>query len=150
MKNLIFILPLFLLACKPQKSIVEYKYISKVDTFRRTQLNTVYRAVNDTTIIENPCDSVGILNNFYAKISIPYGKVIARGFRNKITLSVNTDSLLSRMDSVYKSRSSKDISVKEKEVIKYKTPSWIIYTLIIETLLIALYVFLRVRKFIII
>lgn len=145
---LLFGIILFSISCKPQKFVNEYKGITKVDTFNRIQLRTVYRAVNDTTIIESPCDSTGILNEFYTKISIPFGQVVAKGRGNRITLSVKTDSLLSSVDSTYKSKASETISIKEKEVIKYRIPSWIIYTLIIETLLIALYVYLRVKKFI--
>lgn len=144
----IFLSIVFLFGCKPQKSITEYRTITKVDTFTRTQIQTVYKAVNDTTIIESPCDSTGILNDFYAKISIPFGKVIAKGKGNRIILSVKTDSLLSSVDSTYKSKDSKSVSVAEKTIIKYRTPAWIIYVLIFETLLIALYVFLRVKKFI--
>lgn len=129
---------------------MEYKFIAKADTFRSTQLRTIYRAVNDTTIIDNPCDSLGIINKFYAKIAIPFGRVIAEGKGNRITLSVKTDSLQSTTTNTYSSKADKSVSVKEKEVIKYRVPSWAIYTLIIETLLIALYVFLRIRKFIII
>lgn len=145
---LLGIILISIIACKPQKSITEYKGITKVDTFTRTQLRTVYRAVNDTTIIESACDSTGILNEFYAKIAIPFGNVVAKGKNNRITLSVKTDSLLSVVDNTYKSKDTENVSIKEKEIIKYRIPSWIIYTLIIETLLIALYVYLRISNFI--
>lgn len=134
---------LFLFACKPQKSIQEYKYITKTDTLVKTQINTIYQSVNDTTYIENPCDSIGILNQFYAKISIPFGKVIIKGKNNRIILSVKTDSLLSTIDNTYKSKSSENISIKEKEIIKYRIPAWAIVLMFIETAIILIYLYIR-------
>jgi hypothetical protein len=136
---------LFLFACKPQKSIQEYKYITKTDTLVRTQINTIYQSVNDTTYIENPCDSIGILNQFYAKISIPFGKVIIKGKNNRIVLSVKTDSLSSTMDNTYKSKDSKVISIKEKEIIKYRIPTWAVALMFIETAIIVLYLWFKLN-----
>lgn len=141
---LLFSIILFSIACKPQKSVVEYKYTTKTDTLVRTQINTIYQSVNDTTYIDNPCDSTGILNQFYAKISIPFGKVIIKGKNNRIILSVKTDSLLSTIDNTYKSKDSKVISIKEKEIIKYRTPNWVIYLLIAESLLIISYIVIKI------
>jgi len=118
MKKLIYILPILLLACKPQKSIQEYKYINKTDTLVRTQINTIYQSVNDTTYIDNPCDSTGILNQFYAKISIPFGKVQIRSQNNKIQYIVKTDSIISK-NALEVSKSFNDTNVKvSKETIK--------------------------------
>jgi len=69
--NFILLFSLLLFACKPQKSIVEYKEVIKTDTLVKTQINTIYKGVTDTLIIDNPCDSSGILTNFYSKIVSP-------------------------------------------------------------------------------
>ena len=152
MKKLIYILPLFLLACKPQKSIIEYKYLTKTDTLIRTQTNTVYKGVTDTITVENICDSLGIINNFYSKLTLPNGTITIRSERgdNKLKAFVKLNDILSTTKRELQSRTSDSVTRKEKEVIKYRIPSWIIYTVIVETLLIALYVYLRIKKLLLI
>lgn len=145
MKKLLIIPLLFLFACKPQKSIKEYKYITKTDTLVRTQINTIYQSVNDTTYIENPCDSTGILNQFYAKISIPFGSVKIRAINNKIESVVNVD----KIESVHKEEISKSASdsIREvsKEIIKYRIPTWAIALMFIETAIIVLYLWFKLN-----
>lgn len=74
MKKLLLI-PFLFIACKAQKSTTEYKEIIKVDTLIRTQINTIYKGVTDTITIDNPCDSSGIINQFYAKLVLPNGTI---------------------------------------------------------------------------
>lgn len=141
---LLFSIILFSIACKPQKSVVEYKYTTKTDTLVRTQINTIYQQVNDTLIVENPCDSTGILNQFYAKISIPFGSVKIRSKNNKIEAIVDTKQIKS-VSNLEKSKSTSD-SIREisKEIIKYRTPNWVIYLLIAESLLIISYIVIKI------
>lgn len=140
MKKLLYFIPFIFLACKPQKSVTEYKYIEKIDTLVKIQTNTIYQGIDDTTIITSPCDSVGILRDFYAKISIPFGKVIAEGKGNKIKLSVSTQQLATTLDSTYHSKGVSNTVIKEKETIKYRIPEWAIWVIIIETLIIIIYI----------
>jgi hypothetical protein len=97
----------------------------------------------DSIVIFNPCDSLGIINKFYAQISIPNGKVNIESKNNKIVATVAVDKTLSVSDSTTSKQISKDTSVVEKIVVKNVIPSWIIITLFIETLIILLYLYFK-------
>lgn len=140
MKKLLYIsLSLILLACKQQKSVVEYKHIT--DTLIVSKTQTIYQAVNDTTYIENPCDSIGILNRFYTKIAIPFGQVVLKSDNGKIKAIVKTDKLQITNDkSVSKKTNYQTIN---KEIVKYRIPSWLIMIVFFETLIIIAYLFFK-------
>lgn len=139
-----------MISCKPQKSVVEYKYLSKTDTLVRTQINTVYQSVNDTTYINNPCDSTGILNQFYAKISIPFGSVKIRSRNNKLEAIVATKQIQSVLQSESSKSDTKDIREVSKEVRVPYVPDWVIWSLIGTSLLSFLYIRDFVKKYFII
>lgn len=140
MKKLLYIsLSLILFACKQQKSVVEYKHIT--DTLIVSKTQTIYQSVNDTTYIENPCDSVGILNRFYTKIAIPFGQVVLKSDNGKIKAIVKTDKLQITNDkSVSKKTNYQTIN---KEIVKYRVPSWLIMIVLFETLIIIAYLFFK-------
>lgn len=150
MKNLIFILPLFLLACKPQKSIIEYKYLTKTDTLVRTQTNTVYKGVTDTITVENICDSLGIINNFYSKLTLPNGTITIRSERgdNKLKAFVKLNDILSTTKRELQSRTSDSVTRKEKEVRVPYVPDWIIWCLLATSVLSFLYIRDKVSIFV--
>ena len=142
MKKLI-IIPFLFLGCKAQKSSVEYKEIIKVDTFVREQIKTIYEPINDYIVIDNPCDSLGIIQKFSISKSIPNGKATIKSSNNKLVLSINTNKVL-QTSTNQKEKSFNGIAqIKEKEVIKYRTPSWMIATILIESIIILLYLYFR-------
>lgn len=146
MKKLIYILvSISLLACKPQKSITEYKYITKTDTLIRSEINTIYKGVTDTITIDNPCDSVGIINSFYTKLVLPNGIIEIKSNKknNQLTGIVRIDDVVSSNKSQKQSSNAESITTKTKEVIKYRIPSWLIIALIIETFIIIAYLYLK-------
>jgi hypothetical protein len=97
----------------------------------------------DSIIIFNPCDSLGIINRFYAQISIPNGKVEIQSKGNKIVATVRGNGSASSMDSVQVSSIKKDTVTVEKVVVKNVIPSWIIVALFIETMIILLYLYFK-------
>lgn len=140
MKKLILIPLLFFFACKPQKSIVEYKEVIKIDTFIRNQINTIYEPINDTLYLPSICDS---LNSFYFSKSIPNGRAKLSKVGNNLMFTIATNK------SIQTSKLQKQVSIneitktKEKEIIKYRTPSWMLATIIIESIIILLYLYFR-------
>lgn len=130
---------LILLACKPQKSIVEYKHTT--DTLIVSKTQTIYQSVNDTTFIESPCDSLGILNRFYTKIAIPFGQVIVKSDKGRIKATVTTNKIVSNTDSLVSKHSNTNIITKE--IVKYRIPNWIIYLLVGETIIILGYLYFK-------
>lgn len=130
---------LILFACKPQKSVVEYKHTT--DTLIVSKTHTIYQPVNDTTYIESPCDSLGILNRFYTKIAIPFGQVIVKSDKGRIKAIVATNQIVNKSDSTYSKHNQ--YQTITKETIKYRIPSWAIYTIILESIIILGYLYFK-------
>lgn len=134
---------LLLASCKRPQSTYSSKEIVRTDTFFRYREVIKTLPQKDSVVIFNPCDSLGIINRFYAQISIPNGKVEVQSKSNRIIATVVTDKTVSVNDSTRKDTSSKDSSVVEKVVVKNIIPSWIIITLFIETFIILLYLYFK-------
>jgi len=148
MKNLILfrIIPIYLLlfniSCQRSvtNSVVEKL---KVDTIRDYKVITKYDAIHDTLIIENPCDSSGILTRFYSKITIPQGKVIIRSYKGNIKATIDIDSISNVYDSKYKSKYNQEVKFYEKVVVKNVVPLWAIVAILLQSLIIIGYVYFR-------
>jgi hypothetical protein len=147
MKNLTIlfgIIPICLmLSCKPTKVVTNIKEIVTHDTIRDVRIVERYKAVIDTLVIDNPCDSSGILSNFYSKIVIPQGKVIIRSYKGSIQATIDIDSIESVYETKYKSLVSKSDVNTQKFVRTNVIPSWAITTIFIETLIILLYLYFK-------
>jgi hypothetical protein len=114
----------------------------RIDTIRDYKVITKYDAVHDTLIVDNPCDSAGILTTFYSKIRIPQGQVIIRSVRGKIQATVNIDSIAQVYDSKYKSILRKSAENKETIVRINTIPKWAIWVMAIG----AIFTFLYIRE----
>ena len=145
MKKLIFSLLIanFFISCRPQKSIIIEKEKIRIDTIRDYKVITKFNAVYDTLIIENPCDSTGILNTFYSKITVPQGKIIIRSYKGNIQATVNIDSIENVYKNMYVSSLHTDSLSTNKEKITNIIPTWCILTIIFQGLIIFGYLYLR-------
>jgi len=143
MKKLFLLLLIITVSCRPTKTVTEYKEVVRVDTFKIERSSKVLPAVHDTLLIENPCDSSGILSTFYSKISIPQGKVIIRSVRGKIQATVDIDSIAQVYEKKYESQNKSNVDYKYKEVIKYKIPFWAILVIAIQSIIIFGYLYIR-------
>ena len=145
MKKLILSLLIanFFISCKPQKSVVIEKEKIRIDTIRDYKVITRFNAVYDTLIIENPCDSTGILNTFYSKITVPQGKIIIRSYKGNIQATVNIDSIENVYKNMYVSTLHTDSSSINKEKITNIIPTWCILTIIFQGLIIFGYIYLK-------
>lgn len=147
MKNLTILLgviPICLaLSCKQAKNTTSTSIVTVHDTIIDIKIVERYKPVIDTLVIDNPCDSSGILSNFYSKIVIPQGKVIIRSLNGKIQATVNIDSIQSVYESKYKSLVNKNVQNKEILVVKNVVPSWAIITIFIESIIILLYFYFK-------
>ena len=145
MKNnvlIIFLLIIFA-SCKSTKLTTTSEKI-RIDTIRDYKLEIRYNAVHDTLEIENPCDSLGILKEFYSKLVLPQGKIIIRSYRGKIQATVNIDSIRSVYEKKYRHKETSDVKLFEKIVTKTVYPLWLIITFIFETLIILGYIYIRI------
>ena len=144
MKNnvlIIFVLIIFA-SCKPAKVVTISEKI-RIDTIRDYKLEVRYNAVHDTLLIENPCDSLGLLNDFYSKLTLPQGKIIIRSYRGKIQATVNIDSIRSVYEKKYRYKETSDVKVSEKIVTKTVYPTWLVTAFVFETLLILGYLYFK-------
>jgi hypothetical protein len=145
LKNLLIglLIANFFISCRPQKSIIIEKEKIRVDTIRDYKVITKFNAVYDTLIIENPCDSTGILNTFYSKITVPQGKIIIRSYKGNIQATVNIDSIENVYKNMYVSSLHTDSLISNKEKITNIIPTWCILTIIFQGLIIFAYLYLR-------
>ena len=133
---------IFFTSCKPLQTVTTIKEVVRIDTIRDIKTITKYDAVHDTTVIDNPCDSLGILTTFYSKIKIPQGQVIIRSVRGKIQATVNIDSIAQVYDLKYKSILRKSAENKETIVRINTIPKWAIWVMAIG----AIFTFLYIRE----
>jgi hypothetical protein len=146
MKKLILSLLIanFFISCKPQKSVIIEKEKIRVDTIRDYKVITKFNAVYDTLIIENPCDSTGILNTFYSKITVPQGKIIIRSYKGNIQETVNIDSIENVYKNMYINRNFSEKLVSDKQKITNIIPTWCILTIIFQGLIIFGYLYIKI------
>lgn len=144
MKYLISIALVILAAsCTRKVSTYTNKESVRIDTFYRYREIVKTVPQRDSIVIFNPCDSTGIINHFYAQISIPNGKVKIQSKGRNIVASVVADETTSITDSTKIKETNRSTSTVEKVVVKNVIPSWIIIVLFIETLIILLYLYFK-------
>lgn len=132
-----------LLSCKHTKTLTEYKEVVKIDTFKSEKIVERFKAIHDTLTISNPCDSSGILSNFYSKIVLPQGRVIIRSIGGNIQAQVDIDSMRNEIENNYRNSQVKWIEYRDKEVIKYRVPTWVAILLLIEFLALVAWLYLK-------
>jgi hypothetical protein len=148
MRNLIFLLLIFAVSCKPLQPVTIYRDVVKTDTLRDVKTITKFKAVHDTLTIDNPCDSSGILTSFYSRIRIPQGKVVVRSVQGKIQATVDIDSIESVYRDKYKSLLATDTYKTEKVIRTNEIPKWVIWFMAISGVLSFLYIREKVSIFV--
>ena len=132
-----------LLSCSRTKTLTEYKETLRIDTIKSERIVERFRAIHDTMTIVSPCDSSGLLSNFYSKIVLPQGKVIIRSVGGNIKASIDIDSMRIEQENNYRNSQVKWIEYRDKEVIKYRVPTWVIILLLIELLALVAWLYLK-------
>ena len=139
----LFLFVILVSSCKPTKSVNIITEKIRIDTIRDYKVITRFNAVYDTLIIENPCDSTGILNTFYSKITVPQGRIIIRSYKGNIQATINIDSIENVYRNMYASSLSTDKFISNKEKVTNIIPTWCILTIIFQGLIIFGYIYLR-------
>lgn len=143
MNKLAFLfLLLTIISCKTSK-VETQKSIIKIDTFRTEKIVHIYNSVRDTLIIENPCDSLGLLTRFYSKITIPQGKIIIRSYKGTIKATIDIDSIKSIYEKQYQSKLKESEHITFERIVKEVIPTWAILTMLIQGLLISVWVYFK-------
>jgi hypothetical protein len=145
MKKYLIIAIVLFASCKPSKTIIKENTIVKYDTIHTSDVIYKTRAIRDSIIIENPCDSLGILTDFYSKFVIPQGTITLRSTQGRIEAKIDIDSIESVYKSKYQLSKSDNSKVSIKEVVKNVVPMWAIITIFFESVIIIGYVFYKTR-----
>lgn len=147
MKNLIYLFGvlfiIFLNSCRTKQVVTQTLTTTVHDTIRDIRTIEKFKYIQDTLVIDNPCDSAGLLTSFYSKLSAPQGTVIIRSYKGKIQATINLDSIQSVYESKYRSLVGKSVQTREKLVVKNVIPSWIIAVIFFETMIILLYLYFK-------
>ena len=150
MKNkILIILALVSFAsCKPLQTVTVTKEKIRIDTIRDYKVITKFNAIHDTLLIDNPCDSAGILTTFYSRIILPQGKIIIRSYRGKIQTTVNIDSIKSVYEKKYRYKGISNVTNSQKIVTKNVIPKWAIWVMAIGSIFTLLYIKEKVSIFV--
>jgi hypothetical protein len=125
--NKYFILVLLIsFGCSSKKTITEYRDRVVSDTIIKTRTEVLVERFTDTLTVESPCDTLGNLKSFKQVISTKQGKVTIQNKNGNIDATIDLKGYKDVLEKEYKSKLDKNTIVKEKEVIKYKIPLWII------------------------
>jgi hypothetical protein len=125
--NKYFILVLLIsFGCSSKKTITEYRDRVVSDTIIKTRTEVLVERFTDTLTIESPCDTLGNLKSFKQVISTKQGKVTIQNKNGNIDATINLKGYKDILEKEYKSKLDKNTIVKEKEVIRYRTPLWLI------------------------
>jgi hypothetical protein len=143
MKRLTFLFILFtIISCRTSK-VETQKSIIKIDTFRTEKIVHIFNSVKDTLIIENPCDSSGILTRFYSKITIPQGRIIIRSYKGSIKATIDIDSIKNVYEKQYQSKLKENEHITFERIVREVIPTWAILTMIIQGVLICVWVYFK-------
>ena len=134
LKYSIVILLLFT-SCTAKKIVTQTKEVIVNDTIILTKDRIVTKAVNDTILIESPCDSTGILKPFKERLKTAQGEITIQSKNNVLEATINLDSIVQSIEKRYE---SKTVDTKEKSntlKVKYKTPLWLVLSLVFSVII---------------
>jgi len=135
MKYFSLIFLLLFLSCAAKKTTKQTKEIVKNDTIIITKDRYIFKAVRDSFLIESPCDTLGILKPFKQRLATAQGNITIEGKNNTITAKINLDSIVQIIEKKYKSTIVKSTEKQAIEIVRYKTPLWLIVTAAFSVLL---------------
>jgi hypothetical protein len=130
-------------SCKQTKTLTEYKETLRIDTIKSEKIVEKFRAVRDTLVITNPCDSSGILSTFYSRLILPNGSVTIKSDKGQIRATIDIDSMRNEIKNNYRNSQVKWIEYRDKEVIKYQVPTWVVMLLFAEAIMLVAYLYVK-------
>ena len=147
MRNLLILLAcVMIFSCKRTITLTDTKETIKTDTFQSVKIVEKFSMIRDTLIIESPCDSNGILTNFYSRLRLPNGLITIQSKSGKIQSIISLDSSRNEFNKINNKSSQTIIRYINKEVIKYRIPTWVYILLLIEAIILFIYVYFKAIK----
>jgi hypothetical protein len=140
MKNSIYLLGLLLIAasCTTSKKITNNSEYIQRDTIYKELIVEKIQAVTDTFLIDNPCDTSGLLSSFYKRISARQGDVIIEGKKGKLRATIKYYPFVISDSKDYQIRYITKTVYKEKETTKKDITPYLVLGIVI-----ALFVYIR-------
>lgn len=142
MKKLIIILFL-LYSCTAKKTVIEYKERVVKDTINVEVVKTVIKPIKETLIVEQPCDSLGVLKPFEKEIKTEKATIRVYNDKGSIKAEINIDSIVDLKVNKFKSNYQLKVDTKEKTIIRYKYPLWLITYSVLITIILGLFIRFR-------
>ena len=115
-----------LTSCSAKRISVEKVYEKQIDTFISYKDKIIYKEVKDTLVVDSPCDSLGNLKDFERSVVSPQGKVVIKSVDGNIQAEVKIDKKEDIKEHSYRSTDTNKELVEKEEIVKYKTPLWLI------------------------
>ena len=122
-------------SCTAKKVITQTKEVIKNDTIIVTKDRIVTKAVNDTILIESPCDSLGVLKPFKERLKTAQGEVTIQSKNNVIQANINLDSIVQSIEKRYESKTVDTVQKSDTLKVKYKTPVWLVLSLVFSVII---------------
>jgi hypothetical protein len=141
LSTILFII--FLNSCRTKQLVTNTLITTLHDTIRDYKVITRFKPIHDTLTIDNPCDSLGILKQFYASLTIPSGRVKIVSYNGSIKATIDVDSIANVYDSKYRAKYNNKVKFFEKVVIKNVIPTWALITIFFESIIIIGYLYFR-------
>jgi len=121
-------------SCTAKKVITQTKEVIKNDTIIVTKDRYITKAVNDTIIIESPCDSLGVLKPFKERLKTAQGQITIQSKNNVIQANINLDSIVQSIEKRYESKTVDTTQKSDTLKIKYRTPIWLVLSLVFSVI----------------
>lgn len=131
------------LSCKSNKSVTEYKETLRIDTIKSEKIIEKFRAVHDTLVITNPCDSSGLLSTFYSRLVLPNGSVTIKSDKGQIRATIDIDSIRQEIEKNYRNSQARIIEYRDREIIKYRVPTWVIMLLFGQAIMLVAWLYVK-------
>jgi len=143
MKKSIYLLGLLLIvaSCTTSKKITTSSDYVQRDTVYKELIVEKIQAVTDTFLIDNPCDTSGLLSSFYKRISARQGDVIIEGKKGKLRAEIKYYPFVLSDSKQYQVRYITKTVYKEKETTKKDITPYIVLVIII-----ALFLYIRLSR----
>ena len=125
---------LLFISCTAKKVITQTKEVIKNDTIIVTKDRYITKAVNDTIIIESPCDSLGVLKPFKERLKTAQGQITIQSKNNVIQANINLDSIVQSIEKRYESKTVDTTQKSDTLKIKYRTPIWLVLSLVFSVI----------------
>lgn len=126
---------MFVVGCATKKTTTHIKEDVSRDTIIKVKDRVILPAISEKIVIEEPCDTLGNLINFERVFVSGPAKISIKNTNGNLTANVNIDSLVSERINEFKSTYKREKEYIDKEVVKWKTPFWVIICLALSVII---------------